>query len=628
MTYIAGIARPGTDAADVCLSMQSQVRPERSAWSAVSLPSLSFAVHQTARLPEDKYDRQPLAEDGLRLIGDIRIDNREELSSLFGWTSNEARCKADSDYFLAAWKLWGKNALRQIVGGFAVALWNEQTQGLTLVRDHVGERPLYFLYAQGTFAFSSLPTSLRCLPGIDTSLDEDRMLLHLAVLGGTPTQTFFKNVQSVPPGHCVTFRNGHVQIERYWHPLDAPQIRYSSDEEYVEAFRERFDLAVGARLRTIGCVGSELSGGMDSSSVSATAARLLRSRKLTCYTAVPQSGFSGVNPSGRFGDEGPAAARLAAMYANIDHVLIDSADEDLIQAMQAMGRLQGHPVFNPLNQMWLTAMMDDARERGVKVMLQGACGNATISAGGLTGLSELFLQGKWLRLIQLIDQLREHGHTGLRNALSFATGPILPQWIRKLLSPELASFNFDFCPARPELVVSRGLREKTLAEFFGHDNSVAGFRRHMFDYYDVGFANGALSLGWDIEARDPTQDKRIFEFCYAIPIEQYLVGGQTRSLVRRAMKGSLPESTLACTDRGLQAADWYLTLGARRDQMAAELAAIRLSPAAHRLLDLERMSSLLETWPKDGFELEAVSDSWHLALVRGLSAGNFIRNFE
>jgi asparagine synthase (glutamine-hydrolysing) len=71
-----------------------------------------------------------------------------------------------------------------------------------------------------------------------------------------------------------------------------------------------------------------------------------------------------------------------------------------------------------------------------------------------------------------------------------------------------------------------------------------------------------------------------------------------------------------------------MTMGARRKEMADELTRIRKSPVANRVLDLDRLQMLLDTWPEDGFERESVSDAWHLALSRGLSAGNFIRQFD
>jgi asparagine synthase (glutamine-hydrolysing) len=547
---------------------------------------------------------------------------------MLGWTAGDAKEKGDADFFMAAWARWGRHALRHLIGGFAVAIWDAVNRELTLVRDHVGERSLYFLHVRETFAFASLPGPLRAVPDVDTSLDEVRLTHYLAILPGDPTQTFFKNIQQIPVGHMVTLRDGNATLSRYWHPLDAPQIRYSSDDDYVEAFRERFDRAVSARLRTTGRVGSQLSGGMDSSSVTAMAAHLLGGQRLTAFTSVPQAGFSGQNPSGRFGDEGPEAAQVAAMYPNIDHILVQSADGDMIGGLHALGALQGQPVFNPLNEMWFRAIAENALARGITVMLHGACGNATISAGGMVGLGDLFRSGRWLTLARLVLALRKGGHASFRGAASWATAPVLPQWMRRRLGPEMAAFDLAFSPVHPEQAATHNLQERAWKEFYGADGSTEAFRRSMFEYFDGGFSNVATTLGWELELRDPTQDKRIFEYCFSIPIEQYLVGGQTRSLVRRAMRGYLPASTLARTTRGLQSADWFLTMGARRREMAEELARIRMSPLANRLLDLDRLGRLLETWPGEGFERASVSDSWHLALVRGLSVGNFIRQFE
>jgi asparagine synthase (glutamine-hydrolysing) len=141
-------------------------------------------------------------------------------------------------------------------------------------------------------------------------------------------------------------------------------------------------------------------------------------------------------------------------------------------------------------------------------------------------------------------------------------------------------------------------------------------------------SNGAAAAAWQIEQRDPTQDKRIFEFCLGIPIEQYLVGAQSRSLIRRAMQGRLPDSTLRRTTRGLQSADWYLTVGGARPQLSAELTRIERSPLARRVLDTARLRTLLDTWPGSGYHTSPVSDVWHLALTRGIAAGSFLAQYD
>ena len=639
MSFIAGAYRHSDDDQVICSQIVS--RASHHGIRGMHLlppvfrrvaPCLTFGFLPQAILPEDKYDLQPWTENHWSLVGDVRLDNREELQRRLQIPQPEFATMSDSRLFLRCWQTWGAACLDYLCGGFAVALWDQQRRTLCLVRDHSGERPVYYADTLGAenlgLVFASLPAALRKVPGIDGRLDEDRLSSYLAMVPFASGETVFRNIRLLPPGHMLEYDGERSVCRSYWHPANAPSIRYRTNEEYVEALLERFDLAVQARLRTTGNVGSQLSGGMDSSSVTASAARLLGQSELVAYTAVPQAAFSDLNPEGRFGNEGPAAARVAAMYPNIKHLLIEPSRADFIGTIERTSLHTNSPVFNPMNQMWLNTMFDDARSRGINVLLQGTCGNATLSFGGLIGLSDLLRSGRWITLVKQIRDLRAKGHTSWRGGAYWAIGSSLPMMLRRLLSPEIGEFNFAFSPVNPQAATRLHLKERAFQEFFAADKSSADFRRKMFDYYDAGFANAATSLGWGISLRDPMQDKRIFEFCFSIPIEQYLAEGQSRSMVRRAMRNRLPPEILACTTRGLQAADWYLTLGARLPQLSEELGRIQQSRMAGRVLDLDRLNRLIVTWPEAGFELPGISDSYHLALTRGLAAGNFIRHFE
>lgn len=628
MSFIAGVMSPTGDSKKLCREMLGAFRRPASAGKMHS-PSMEVAlgVCLSRDLPEDVFDRQPLANHRYLLVGDVRIDNRSELAARLGFEQFQAREMADSELFLAAWSVWQKECVRRVIGGFAVAVWDVEERELTLVRDHCGERPLHYAQYGNKFMFASMPRALRCIPGFDCGLNEDYLLRYLTTGPGSGLQTAFNGIYLLGPGHLLVFKE-QIKTERYWHPMDAPTIRLGSDDDYVEALLERFDAAVRARLRTVGKVGSHLSGGMDSSSVTATAARQMGDTRLTAFTAVPHSNFNDLNPTGRFGNEGPAAARVAGMYANIDHVFVEPSGADMVGVIRETGSYTDCPVYNPLNQMWLNGIMDEARQRGIRVVLHGSCGNATVSFGGLIGLAEMFGSGRWVELFKKVKKLRSGGYTSWRGAAMLALGHKLPVGLRKYLRPEMRSFDFAFSPAHPDRVREHGLAETAHNEFFEGNGGVANFRHRMLDFFDGGFVNGGVSAGWDISYRDPMQDKCVFEFCYGIPIEQYLVGGRSRSLVRRSMRGRLPAEVLSCTTRGLQAADWYLTMGGQRKQMNEELMLIRQSPIASRLLDLERLQTLLDTWPACGYEQSSISDSYHLALTRGLAAGNFIRHAE
>ncbi len=568
-------------------------------------------------------------EGGVTVVADIRLDNRDHLAQALSLGPGQLRETSDISLLLKAWRQWGEACVEHLEGGFALACWDGARRTLFLARDHAGERPLFFSRVQGLFAFASMPRGLSELPKVGSRLDQERMLSFLSILSPATTQTFFQGIERLPPGYCLTATPGKVQLRRYWHPADAKPIRYKRDEEYLADFHERFDRAVTVRLRTAGRIGSHLSGGLDSSSVTVTAARLLAARgsDLTAFTSVPVPGFKGVTLPGRFGDEGPAAAEVAAMYPNIEHVLINLVGKDVLASMDRFGRLADQPVFNVINQTWLEAILDESKARGIRVLLEGGGGNASISFGGLVGLSDLFRAGRWFMLAKQVRQLRANGHTSWRGAASWAVGPVTPSWLRQLFDPEMREFSFAFSPIHPERSAEHRLKERVFEEFFASDTSET-FRRKFYEYFDPGSVNSTATAGWGIECRDPTLDKNVFEFCYAIPIEQYLAGGQNRSLIRRAMQGRLPAATLQRTTSGLQAADWYLILGPMRDRLGAELAWISQSPLARHLLDLPRLRHLLESWPSSGYERPIVDETYHFALTRGLAAGHFIAQHD
>ena len=586
----------------------------------------SSAYRPDSALPPDSPQASATCPS---LVADLRIDNHDELVRELGLPQTAT----DDEVLAHAWTRWDFSIVDHLIGGFAFACWDPARRTLFLARDHVGERPLHFarsLGSEGGFAFASTPPGLCAMPALNARINVAATARFLAAVSLAGTETLFEGVERLLPGHWLKVSAAGMEIRRYWHPLNTPSIRYARDADYIEDFRERFDRAVSARLSGADGIASLLSGGLDSSSVSVTAARLLakQGRRLTAFTAVPMPGYDGSALNGRFGDEGPMAGEIAALYPNIDHELVNAENGDLLASSGHDARLGGQPTFNPTNQLWIDAIFETARSRGLSVLLQGTGGNATMSFGGMIGLSEFFRRGHWFKLLRLTSELRAGGHTSWRGAASWATGSIIPEWLRRLYHVDMRNFSLSYTAVHPQIAAEYTLRERVRAEFFGIESSTVSMRRNLYESYDPGIHNAVAAARWQVEPRDPTLDKRIFEFCFGIPIEQYLAGGQARSIIRRAMEGRLPASTLRRTTRGLQAADWYMTVKAARPQLLAELTRIERSPLARRIVDTPRLRTLLETYPASGYHTSEVSDAWHLALTRGIAAGSFLAQHD
>ncbi len=576
-------------------------------------------------LPEDRYDRQPLwnRDRTFCLTADVRLDNRSDLIRELRLTQPELR--ADADILLAAWERWQHACLDRMVGAFAFAVWTPARQELFAARDHTGDRPLYFTRTKDLFALASMPKALLTLPGVPRGVEEDRLVDALALANPDPRQSFYAGIERLPQAHMLRVTPHSCECKPYWSPFDASPVRYTKDSEYVDAFLEIFDQSVAARLRCNRPVVSQLSAGMDSSSVTVSAARALalQGKRLTAYTAVPRPGFLGKGFHGRIPDEGPGAAEVAAMYPNIDHIRINSAGIELIPTLHRTIDALDEPVQNGINLLWLTAIMQQAAASGVGALLVGSRGNATISYTGLDAFAHKFRAGKLVNLLGTVYRMRKKGYTSWRGALAQATTGILPNGLHRVLRRS-GEFTLKYSPASPDILERYKIYDKMLHEFYDNSADLNLERRIFFERFDYGVYNAAMRSLYGIDMRDPCGDKRLFDFCYAIPIEQYIVGDAPRSLVRRAMKGRLPPSTLTRTIRGQQGADWYLSMQDARPSLSAEATLIEQSPTARRMLDLPRMRTLLATWPETGLEQLDTSHSYGDALCRFMSFGYFL----
>jgi asparagine synthase (glutamine-hydrolysing) len=582
-------------------------------------------------LPEDVFDRGPVAGHGGRslLVADARIDNRADLCAALGIGAEEARRLPDSAIIMRVLERWGEEGVDRLHGDFAFAWWDGAAGRLVLARDFLGQRPLHYHRGAGFFAFASMPKGLHALPEVPTAPDEEVMARFLALMPEDGTGSFFRGIERVPAAHLCIVTGEGLSLSRYWNPAPRP-LRLRRDEDHAEAVREALDRAVAARLRgTGGRVATHLSGGLDSSAVTATAARLLAPEgRVTAFTAVPREGYDGRIARGRFADEGPHAATVAALYPNVDHVLIRTGTRSPFAALDRNFFLFDRPMLNLCNAVWADAIADGARERRLSVMLTGQMGNMSFSYTGLELLPELLAAGKWLRLARLAVQLRRHG-TRLESVAAHAIGPFLPaRWwtaINRLRGRYLKMG--DYCAIDP----ARAGRLRAEARAAGLDLSYrprrdpVGTRLWVMGRTDLGGYNKGHLGGWGIDMRDPTADRALIELCLSIPAEAYLAGGRARALARDAFADRLPPLVLDETRKGYQAADWHEGLTAARGELRNELDRIAALPEAEALIDTDRLRLMTETWPERDWNLSETQYGYRLALLRGVSCGHFLR---
>jgi len=578
----------------------------------------------TRLLPEDIYDSGPLCSNGLLLSADVRLDNRDELVAALCLSREWALQAADSAILFAALERWGERAPDRLIGDYAFAFWESSKQRLLLARDPLGERSLYFHRAKGLFGFASMPKGLHALPDVPYAPDLTRLAHRIAQVRASGSRSFYEGIERVEPGHLVIVTREGIVARRHWNP-QRRVLRLEKPEEYAEALCEVLDQAVSSRLRGVTDVASQLSGGLDSTSVTAAAARLQakHGRRVVAFTSAPRADYDGRSPANRFGDESSHAAAVAALYDNIEHVVLRSDGRSPLADLDTNIRLYDKPVLNACNAVWMARIYACTQARGIRVLLSGEVGNATISYNGRALLAEMFASGQLARWIRESTRLTRLGWASWPGVLRQTMGHWLP---RELLARiERRHVTSSAAGLRrvplPKSQLKRFERLRQTADDVPSDSW--GFRMQWLRHTDRGDDNMAALAGWGIDRRDPTSDRRLVEFCLAVPTEQYLRDGVPSSLLRRAMRARLPAVVLNEQRKGLQFADWHESL--TRESMLVEID--RLSacgPVAERL-DIPRLRASVNDWPREGWERPETLHLYRTVLLRSVSAGHFVR---
>ncbi|HZQ11616.1 MAG TPA: asparagine synthase-related protein [Pseudolabrys sp.] len=596
-------------------------------------------VHVLMRMtPQDGFDRQPLrGASGALITADLRIDNRDEVLACIGVPPAQGAEWSDARLLLAAWEKLGDAVWPMLRGPFAAAIWDPRAQALTLARDHLGLNVVMWHRGERFFAFATMPNGLFALADVPRELSEEKFADFLVLNHADHETTIYRGVFRVPPAHLLKIdAAGAMRRHRFWSPADVAPIRLASDAAYAEGLRERLDRAVRRQMRSAYPVGSLLSGGLDSSSVAVLAARALAesNRRLPAFTGVPRRGFAGELPAGAYADETPLveAIRKAAPTIDVTYVHNDECD-DFGELDRFFGALEG-PVRNPTNLGWVLEALRRARSQGCRVLLGGLHGNHTVSWHGWSQAAGHLKRGRLLtvaRQWRLFYRRTPYSRwVALRKLL---IEPLLPDrlgdWAYRRRHgggapwQSHAAIRADFAAAMR--VGARGAAAgHDFLDRMRPDDRARGLAQA--DY--AGDWHAAEKAATGVELRDPTADIDVVAYCFGIPPEQYLAEGVDRSLIRRAMWGLLPDAVLTNRLSGLQAADWYEKLTSRQSELARQVAELRESALAARIIDLLRLEKAIRNWPAGGWYRKDVFQEYNLALTRGLAGGRFLRWFE
>lgn len=590
--------------------------------------------------PESRAEKLPDLDplDNLVLVSTGRLDNRPDLLSVLGIGESPHQIP-DSRLILAAYRKWGfLDSLNHLVGDWTFAIWEPERRRLLLARDQTGNSGLCYYQDGKRFAFASSLHGLLALDQIPKAPDELRLAQVLVSWPGDGTRTAFQGIRRLPPGHCLILDCQQATVRTYWEPQALPSLEYRTPELILEAFMGHYQQAVCSALRSFSPVGATLSGGLDSGSVCVLAADQLtrRGQRLQTFSSVPRFDTQSLTPRSRFGDERSYIEATANFNGKMVAHFVDAAGITPLDGIRRSLETHLEPGHAAGNQYWIIDLLEKAHQQGIQTLLTGQGGNGTISYTGprLTALERWLTGGAWRDFIkELRDWRSAHNRTWWGVLRSQVLRPLVPNPLMQRYWRWQAGDHpwQDYAAINSRFASELGLLQQMKTS--GYDPSFHQDRSDQVNFFHPGhlascslwMENGAA---YQMEICDPTLDRRLVEFCLAIPRRFYAQDGHSRLLVRRALEGRLPPEVLWNERRGLQAADISPRLLEARSQEQVQevLAHFQRSPLIQRVLDVPRLQSIFER--AQGHLDQEVNQQVSMILLRGMGVGLFLLGFE
>jgi len=460
------------------------------------------------------------------------------------------RTDSDTEVVLAAFDRWGAECQLRFNGMWALAIWDERERRLFLSRDRFGVKPLHYVMEPQRFAFASELKAFLHLDGFSPERNDHALRAVLAnafQLEGSP-ETLLKGVKRLPPGHCLEMSDRGLAVTRWWRTTDHLETPPRGLDAQAERFRELFFDSCRIRLRSDVPIGTSLSGGLDSSSVLCTIAKLARQpdaieRRAPDWQRAIVATFPGSALDERaWAQVAGDAAGLQPEYVPITTDLLPDEVDRLIYDLEDV--YLGLPA-SP----WATYRA--LRASGVVVSLDGHGADELLAGYGnylFTALQHTGgLLSSPLRIFSLLRTLRAmyHGSANARPSmisLLADTDPIL-NFVRRHTRGMRSPGEGEASAWLPldEVTFERPVEDPEAAK-------MEPITRHLYrDFHEMllptilrNFDRSSMAHG--VEVRMPFMDWRLVCFVFSLPDSSKVSGGYTKRVLREALRGVLPES--------------------------------------------------------------------------------------
>jgi len=513
--------------------------------------------HRRLSIVDVAAGHQPMTnEDGSLQItynGEIynHADYRRELEE----HGHVYRTHCDTETILHLYEEHGARCVEYLRGMFAFAIWDARKKELFIARDRLGVKPLYFTHLDdGSLYFGSEIKTLFTAGAIKPELNFKLLPDYLANHATSGEETLYRGVKRLLPGHTLTWRDGEIEINKYW---DVSFVKTAdekrSDKDFIAEWAELFRTSVRLRLMADVPLGMFLSGGIDSSAIAAVMSGMVDEPIKTFSVAFAEREANEL-----------AYARIVAEAYKTNHHEVVVSPEEFFQALPKLVWHEDEPLAHPSSvALYFVSLL---ASQHVKVVLTGEGSDELLAGYGRYRKTILNLSaGKLYRSFapSVVQNVVRSGVKGL------PASRVRQKLLRSFLSvtPDIESIYFDNFAVFP-LAMQTSLLTESAREQIGLIDPYAGVRhvleqtdaKSLLDrllYADIKtylhellMKQDQMSMATSIESRVPFLDHKLVEFTCSLPERLKLRGGTTKYILREAMKGVLPEPILARSKMG------------------------------------------------------------------------------
>ncbi|QFT78476.1 asparagine synthase-related protein [Erythrobacter sp. THAF29] len=567
----------------------------------------------------DPSERQPVKRaDRWHLLFLGKLNHRAELAEKLRIESDGLDGIPDCELAMGAWLKWGEDCRDHLYGGYSLLVCDTREHRLTAIRSPERSQQLYLFEERDRLIVASSTKAIFAFPEIPREVDELKIADALVLNHQDTSRSYFKNVSVIGQSCTMVASRDQEPRTRYFDMFENVEpVRFETDDDYAERAREIVDSTLATAFRVPGKPALSLSAGLDSTTLAVLMIERMRAegtsgtKSLKAYTGVPESTWDGRVRENWLGDESGPVRALARMYPELDVDFVSGKSLAFDQEVDMLQSYADMPTRGVGNSAWGAAVRINCRRDGHKLLVNGAAGNGTVSLG----IAHI-LFAQWLRTGRFGKLARETSRYVARRPQARLYSVLGQAAVNNLPDPLYDGYmrlrgHVSKQGYRAYSAINPGFAEDTRVEERLRDfDSDDRYRmpRSRQDLMRAIMQKGARNDGGGlfeaykamagIDSFVGYEDRKLIEFCFAIPDDQFYRDGVDRRLIKQMMKGKLPPEVLNAP-RGEQASDWHSRRKRDLDRILAELERLEGIPEIAGRLDIERMKTVTREWPDD-----------------------------